>query len=63
MNNSCLDEPGLLGVMHHAVIDHVPPGAIRPIVSVQLGVAGRGLSDEQLTAFVRSGTAAIAEEG
>jgi hypothetical protein len=62
VNNSCLDEPGLLGVMHHAVIDRVPPGAIRPIVSVQLGVAGRGLSDEQLAAFVRAGTAAIAEE-
>src|SRR4051812_26826662 len=36
LNNSCLDGPGLLGVMHHAVIDDVPPGAIRPIVSVQL---------------------------
>jgi hypothetical protein len=63
VNNSCLDGQGLLGVMHHAVIDRVPPGAIRPIVSVQLGVAGRGLSDEQLTAFIRAGSAAIAEEG
>lgn len=43
---------GMLGLMHHAVVDPPPPGTTRFIASVQMGLSEAGLSDAQLEAFV-----------
>ncbi|MBY0231502.1 MAG: hypothetical protein K2W96_19630 [Gemmataceae bacterium] len=61
VNNSQLgpgDAPGMLGVLHHAIIEHAPAGAARPIASVLLGLDERGLDEVALAAFVRDGTGA-----
>ncbi len=49
---------GMLGLLHHAVIDGPRPDRSRVIDSLLLGVVEGGLTTEQLRAFVEDGTAA-----
>jgi hypothetical protein len=49
---------GMLGLMHHAIIERPAPGRPRFIDSVQMGLSAAGLSDAQLEAFVAEGAGA-----
>ncbi len=61
VNNSLLPweerERGMLGVLHHAVIEP-RPGRSRPINSVLMGVGGEDVAEADLLAFVEEGEGA-----
>jgi hypothetical protein len=62
VNNSQLPyeqrERGMLGLLHHAVVDTPLPGRERCIDSLLMGVVETGLSEEQLRAFIEEAKAA-----
>jgi hypothetical protein len=62
VNNSCLPlqegERGMLGLLHHAVIEAPEPGRSRVVNSILMGVTAEGLGDEALSAFVTEAKAA-----
>jgi hypothetical protein len=64
VNNSNLPHDqrhrGMLGLLHHAVIDRPMPDRARPIDSVLLGVVEGGLTAQQVQAFIDEATAATA---
>jgi hypothetical protein len=64
VNNSNLPyadrQRGMLGLLHHAVIDRPMPGCSRPIDSLLMGIVEGGLSAERLEAFIEAATAATA---